>query len=228
MRNFLSLDYEFNTVNDCRGLWAAPLWMIPNLWQYGPGSGEIDSLESCPRNRMYMNFAGGGHQVKLKHNLMMPMNLHVTVRKDHAGIVTVATCVPTGKRSYQCPKPQYSNCKECLNKLNNYACYCDINADKTNKTRYQKHIYSSGGCVNGGDCIWYLVSDVWNGVDGDDGYYGCMTEVPSLGLGAAKPHMNSTCSMSVQRIFIRGTGGENGTIKLTETSPEKCKSLILD
>merc|ERR1711935_61012 len=44
MRNFTSLDYKLS-IDGCDGVWAAPLWMTPDLWQYGGGSGEIDSVE---------------------------------------------------------------------------------------------------------------------------------------------------------------------------------------
>lgn len=50
MRNFRSLDYDFFAESDCRGLWTAPLWISPNLWQFpAESSGEIDSSESCQR-----------------------------------------------------------------------------------------------------------------------------------------------------------------------------------
>ena len=65
MRNFVSLDYDFS-ISKCSGIWAAPLWMTPHVWQWGAASGEIDSLEFCPRTTVVMNFAGGGHQVALK------------------------------------------------------------------------------------------------------------------------------------------------------------------
>ena len=51
---------------------------------------------------------------------------------------------------------------------------------------------------------WTLVSDVWNGVSGDDGYYGCMTAVPEPGLDAATPNYNTQCSFSVEQIRIAG------------------------
>ena len=62
MHDFVSLDYDF-AVSQCNGVWAAPLWMTPDTWQWGGGSGEIDSLEFCARDGIHMNFAGGGHQV---------------------------------------------------------------------------------------------------------------------------------------------------------------------
>jgi hypothetical protein len=50
MHDFVALDYDF-TISKCDGIWAAPQWMTPHQWQWGAGSGEIDSLEFCmPRD----------------------------------------------------------------------------------------------------------------------------------------------------------------------------------
>ena len=46
MHDFVRLDYDF-AVRGCDGVWAAPLWLTPDTWQWGAGSGEIDSLEFC-------------------------------------------------------------------------------------------------------------------------------------------------------------------------------------
>ena len=62
--DFVSLDYDFH-LEGCMGIWAAPLWMTPDTWQWDAGSGEIDSSEFCARDAFHMNFAGGGHQVRL-------------------------------------------------------------------------------------------------------------------------------------------------------------------
>lgn len=81
MHNFKSLDYDFYIKNDCRGIWAAPLWMTPHLWQWGAGSGEIDSLEFCPRDTIGLNFAGGGHQVAIDASMIESQG-HITVRSE--------------------------------------------------------------------------------------------------------------------------------------------------
>jgi len=36
MQNFTSMDYDFS-VESCLGVWAAPLWMTPDTWQWGGG-----------------------------------------------------------------------------------------------------------------------------------------------------------------------------------------------
>jgi hypothetical protein len=148
--------------------------MTPDKWQWGPGSGEIDSEEFCSRDAIHLNFAGGGSQKKLnstKFNINSSSG-HITVRKDVNGIVTIVACKKedpsTMNNNNQCLPPKYANCNECLNANNTYGCWCNSNSN---------NIYGSGGCSNGGDCMWTLVSDIWNGVSGDAGYNGCMTAV---------------------------------------------------
>lgn len=221
MRDFISLDYDF-TVEACMGVWAAPLWMTPDTWQWGGGSGEIDSLEFCARDAIYMNFAGGGHQVGLDADVFSidGSDGHITVRKDPAGIVTVAACTALDASLWggQCLAPQYSDCNECFSSNNTYACWCNESAN---------NIYGSGGCIEGTDCMWTLVSDIWNGVSGDEGYYGCMTAVPSISLEAAQPNMNSSCAFSVENIVVRG-GGPNQSIQWGEGSSTSCNVLTTD
>ena len=132
----------------------------PDTWQWGPGSGEIDSLEFCPRNGAFMNFAGGGHQLLAPGVSLDASSGHATVRKDEQGIVTIATCSSSQAKANndtlpQCDQPVYSDCNECQWKKNNtFACWC--NPGKPGNPN--PNIYGSGGCQNGGDCIWTLVS----------------------------------------------------------------------
>lgn len=214
MRDFVSLDYDF-VLGGCDGIWAAPLWMTPDKWQWGPGSGEIDSTEMCPRNSMFLNFAGGGHQVRTGFALSAAYG-HITVRKDSRGIVTIVACQSTEARANgnQCPAPRYSSCGECQNAGNSYGCWCNEAGG---------NIYGSGGCQNGGDCMWTLVSDIWNGVRGDDGYNACMTAVPGV-VGARQPNLNSNCAFSVTNIRLRG-GGPNGSMRWGPGSPASCGYL---
>ena len=218
MHDFVSLDYDFS-VASCNGIWAAPLWMTPDTWQWGAGSGEIDSLEFCPRDSIHLNFAGGGHQTAAAGFSVDGSEGHVTVRKDAAGIVTISVCTAQEAASGggQCAAPKYSTCDECLKGSNAFACWCNEGTDP-------KNIYGSGGCQNGGDCQWTLVSDVWNGVSGDAGYAGCMTAVPSIGLDARKPNLKSSCALSVQKITLRG-GGPNQSLQWGKGSPAECAVL---
>ena len=222
MHDFVSMDYDFY-IDSCLGVWAAPLWMTPDTWQWGAGSGEIDSLEFCARDAIHLNFAGGGHQVELDPTQYSidDSNGHITVRKDDEGIVTITACTlqEATDNKGQCVSPVYSDCNECQWGTNNtYACWCNPDAD---------NIYGSGGCAEGTDCEWTLVSDLWNGVTGDSGYYGCMTAVPEIGLEAATPNLNSTCSFSVENIIIRG-GGPNESLQWGSGSPSSCSVLTPD
>lgn len=144
MHDFIALDYDFD-VDSCMGIWAAPLWMTPDTWQWGGGSGEIDSLEFCARDAIHMNFAGGGHQVELnpaQFNIDSSSG-HVTVRKDEEGIITVVTCSHEDiSDDDQCNAPMYSDCDDCMNEGNDYACWCNA----------PDNIYGSGGCQNNTVC----------------------------------------------------------------------------
>ena len=215
MRNFTSMDYDVN-LESCQGAWAAPLWLTPDTWQWDSGSGEIDSLEACPRTNLYMNFAGGGNQVQTGESFTLTdtSDAHVTVRKDIDGIVSIVTCNSGALVDGQCAAAQYQGCDDCM-QSNKFACWC-------NGT---DNIYGSGGCTDGTDCLWTLVADIWNGVDGDAGYHGCMVEVPELGLEAGKPNLSSKCTVSVENIVLRGQGG--GALKFGAGSPEACAALTL-
>jgi len=215
MHDFVSLDYDFH-VSNCNGIWAAPMWMTPDKWQWGAGSGEIDSMEMCPRDAIALNFAGGGHQVKTNYNIDNAEG-HVTVRKDNAGIVTISICNFNEVQGGHCPAPSYSNCATCLNGGNRFACWCNEGTNPPN-------IYGSGGCQNGGNCLWTLVSDVWNGVRGDEGYQACMNAVPGIGLGARVPNLRSSCAFSVENIILRG-GGPNGSLRWPGGTPAYCSVL---
>lgn len=217
MRDFVSLDYDFG-VEGCDGVWAAPLWMTPDDWRWGGGSGEIDSLEFCSRDSIHLNFAGGGHQTVASAFSIDGAAGHVTVRKDAAGIVTISAC-PAAEAAAshgQCAAPQYKSCAECLNATNTYGCWCNAESDPPN-------IYGSGGCAKGSDCMWTLVSDIWNGVSGDAGYKGCMTAVGGV-VDAGKPNLKSSCAISVERIVLRGSG-PGGRLKWGEGSPASCSVL---
>ena len=78
-----------------------------------------------------MNFAGGGHQVELPASQFSidGSEGHVTVRKDDAGIVTIATCTAAEANATgtgQCATPVYADCDECQWGSNNtYACWCN-------------------------------------------------------------------------------------------------------
>lgn len=165
------------------------MWLTPNTWQWGGGSGEIDSLEFCPRSGINMNFAGGGNQITLQDD---PDDAEgfVTVRKDEAGIVTTVRCEGLDPSTGMCPPPSYASCSNCMSSQS-FACYCDDD---------NGNIYGSGGCQPDTDCTWTMVSDIWNGVDGDDGFYGCMTEVEELGLAKGQVS-HIACQKHSARLF---------------------------
>ena len=226
MHDFKSLNYDW-TMSRCRGVWAAPLWMSPDTWKWGPGSGEIDGSELCLRKKMQMNFAGGGHEVELDPYDIDEAWGHTTIRKDDAGIITVTTCKASEAEANggECFKPKYKDCKDCefgeRGPDKEYACWC--NEDPNQK---QMNIYGSGGCAEGANCEWTLLSDVWNGVGGDQSYHGCMGEVPSLGVDENEPNYNSHCEFSVENILVKGHG-LNGALQWGKGSPNYCRHLTV-
>ena len=217
MHDFVSMDYDF-AVSGCNGIWAAPLWMVPDTWQWGADSGEIDSLEFCSRDSIHLNFAGGGHQVKLQGLSIDSAAGHITVRKDVAGIVTIVACTraEASANANQCAAPVYKDCPSCLSGNNTFGCWCNAGSTPPN-------IYGSGGCTTGTDCMWTLISDLWNGVSGDAGYAGCMTAVPGV-VDKGKPNLKSSCALSVEKIVLRGSG-PNGSLRWGGGSPAQCAAL---
>jgi len=226
MHDFKSLNYDWTT-SRCSGVWAAPLWMSPDTWQWGPGSGEIDGSEFCMRRKMQMNFAGGGHEVEVDNFNINEAWGHTTIRKDDAGIITATTCTASEAEANggECFKPKYKDCKDCewgeRGSDKEYACWC--NEDPNQK---QVNIYGSGGCSEGANCEWTLLSDVWNGVGGDQSYKGCMGEIPELGLDQNEPNYNSHCEFSVENILVKGHG-LNGALQWGKGSPSYCRHLTV-
>ena len=53
-----------------------------------------------------------------------------------------------------------------------------------------------------------------------------MTAVPSIGLPAGKPNLQSDCKFSVEAITVRG-GGIGGKIRWGGNSPASCDALTV-
>lgn len=150
---------------------------------------------------------------------MVQYSSHITIRKDESGIITVSACDATNDREGQCPEPIYSDCDECMEASNTYACYCD---DDT----MPQHIYGSGGCeARGGDCKFKMMSDIWNGLWGDSGYTNCMASVTEIGLTEGQPNLRSECVISVERVVVRGD--ESGEGVFSDTSASSCSGFAL-
>jgi len=180
MHDIDQLDFDIDMVG-CGGTWAAPLWMTPDHWAGGGSSGEIDMVENCPSDAVWNNFAGGGTQVKTSAD-PNSWSGHTTMRKqaDSDGVqsIRVQSCEPTGGS-------------------------CSTNAE----VAYLRDIYGLNGC-EGANCMYTMVSDIWNGNSGDDGYAGC---------AGGKPHYSSGCSISVTNIRFKAAEG---------TFTGKCAALL--
>lgn len=157
---------------DCYGTWAAPLWLTPDYWYDGGSSGEIDMIENCPETEVCANFAGGGNPHCYSEISPDNWHGHMTLWKSSDGDVTVALCDSQG-----------SSCS------------------KFGTTGTYPSWYSSNACTNGQDCMFTMVSDIWIGTSGDDGYAYC-----SQGTYDA----NSKCSISVQNIQIETSSSFTG------------------
>jgi len=183
LRNMEQLDFDINMIN-CGGTWAAPLWMTPDYWQGGGASGEIDMMENCPTNAVYNNFAGGGSQVRVEIADPNSFQGHTTLWKqdDGNGIqsIHVRTCDPSDMLD--------GSCRE------------------EGSIAYYRDIYGANGC-RGQNCMYTLISDIWNGYAGDDGYQGCT---------GGQTHLSSGCQTSVSNIRIKAATG---------TFTGKCSSM---
>lgn len=176
MHDLDQLDFDIHMF-DCKGTWAAPLWMSPNHWQGNGESGEIDMLENCPTDKVRSNFAGGGREVSWTSdgNSVGDGNdfrAHTTLRKhdDGNGVMSI------------------------------YVKSCDRSSLKSDGTcpidgaAYLHDIYGKYGCSNG-DCQYHMISDLWNGVGGDNGWRGCTKSSTAWG---------SQCKFSVTNIRTKG------------------------
>jgi len=187
MHDFSQIDFDFQ-IKDCKNTWAAPLWTTPNQWKWGAGSGELDYLELCPSNKVMHNFAGGGTEAPV--NLPGDANNmigHLTAR-NIKGQIQVSTCPQVG--TSECDPIKYPSA----------ASYPSDEEHEMGTT-----IYDQGGCKEGGDCVYQLVSDIWNG----DGLnpQSCQVSNGKFTDGTFNP--NSDCKSIVKNIKMQGKNGQN-------------------
>jgi len=163
-------------------MWIAPLWMTQTHW-VAPNylSGEVDILESCPRDRLATNFASGGHQVAYsKEDLSLDelSDGHLTFRILSDGQVFVSVCHQKDlDDAGQCPRQPG-----------------DASYD---------NLFASHACGDTSDCHAHLIADIWNGVGGDSGYQHCMSKVDGV-ADFLKPNLKSKCHFAVTDIQVRG------------------------
>lgn len=184
MHNIEQLDFEVNMIG-CNGTWTAPLWMTPDHWEGGGSSGEIDMVENCPSNAVHSNFAGGGSQVKWSFADPNSVRFHTTMWKqaDGDGVqsIHVKSCDPGEAGSGSCSE---------------------------DGAAYLRDIYGLNGCNNGHNCMYTMVSDIWNGYSGDGGYQSC---------AGGQTHYSSGCIFSVTNIRMTAASG---------TFTGKCAALV--
>lgn len=173
MRDLTQLDFDVSMLQ-CGGTWTAPLWMTPDYWAGGGSSGEIDMSENCPAESLWSNFAGGG--VEKRWDIANPNDFqgHTTLYKlaDGDGVLSI--------RVQTCTEKQ--------------AAVAGGSCPLTEDHAYLRDIYGQNGCRDG-NCIYTMVSDIWNGWAGDEGFYSCANGEPKLG---------NKCKVSVKNIRIRG------------------------
>lgn len=184
------VDFDWNMWN-CKGTWAAPLWGCPTRWHGGGASGEIDFLENCPTSRVQTNFAGGGKQIHIK--MADPDNFegHTTMWKlpDSDGVMSlrVVTCHSDQVVDGACPYPSDGRLGE------------DI--------AYYRDIYGSNAVVMG-NSKYFLVSDIWNGVQGNGGFSAC---------AGGHTHRSTGCKTSVQNLRMKAK---------SDTFKGKCSAMM--
>jgi len=183
MHDLEQLDFDVNQIG-CKGTWAAPLWMTPDTWKDGPNSGEIDMMENCPYTQVRSNFAGdSAENTQISwtddptHDVVGSgddFQSHTTLRKQAWGDGLMSIFVRTCKQS------EVGSDGSCPND--------DGQAS-------QHDIYGKNGCSQG-NCMYRLVSDLWNGVHGDAGWTGC--------TAGGNTNYGSQCKFSVTNIKIKG------------------------
>lgn len=172
MRDFVQLDADLSMI-DCGGTWAAPLWMTPDYWEGGGSAGEIDMLENCPSSALYSNFAGGGNPKRWEISNPNSFQGHMTMWKqdDGDGIMSIRVKTCTSKEATE----------------GSGSCFEEDAA-------YYRDIYGQNGCKDG-NCMYTMVSDIWNGWAGDGGFSECTNGQPQWG---------NQCKFSVSNIRIKG------------------------
>lgn len=143
MRRLWQLDFDVSA-RDCKGTWAAPLWITPDHWAGAGKAGELDTFEFCPSDGVFSNFDGGGYQKQWQFD-GDNLDGHVTLWNKN-GSVTVKACAMSDMQGGSCTGQEAA---------------------------YYPDLYDANGCSNGGNCIYSFVSDIWNGFAGDSGYQHC-------------------------------------------------------
>lgn len=181
MHDLDQLDFDVDMVG-CEGTWAAPLWMSPNHWEGGGWSGEIDMLENCPWDQVRSNFAGASDNSK---------------QVSWTGAVGTGA-VGTGDDFKAHTTLWKQDDGNGVMSIHVKACHqSEVNSDGTcpqDGAAYLSDIYGKNGCSKG-DCVYHMISDIWNGQDGDGGWVGCTGRSTNFG---------SQCKFSVTNIRSKG------------------------
>jgi len=173
------LDFDV-TLQNCQGTWAAPLWLTPDHWAGGGRSGEIDMVELCPTDGIHSNFAGA----------YAPYGSEVKWNYDansFSGHVTMII--------------------DSAGEVTVDLCTGSAPCAKTNGGATYGNIYGSNAC-SGADCVYTFISDIWNGLEGDGGYWGCT---------GGKTNPGSTCAYSIRNIQAKASEG---------AFPSHCAALV--
>jgi len=175
MHEVQQIDFDLR-LSLCGSTWAAPLWLTPDYWAGGGASGELDLVELCPAGDVWTNFAGAeapiGYQSKWEFADPNYFIGHVTMWKNEdggKGGVTAKMCDETER--------------------DNHGGHCS-----GKNAAYYPSVYGSNGCSSSHDCMFTMVSDIWNGYSGDGGFYACSAGYPQT----------DTCRTSVRNIRIKG------------------------
>lgn len=191
MRDFEQLDFDMQMIG-CKGVWAAPLWALPN--QYigkGKVSGEIDMVENCPNTKVETHFAGGGTQASWSSN-PNDYTSHTTMWKVNGKKgkpdIHVRSC------SYSEAAKNGGSCKHSGKNVNK-AVLADI--------------YGKNACSQG-DCVYRFISDMWNGLEGNGGFKSCQK---------GKPKKGTPCKYSLTNIRTKGVPQSGKCAALDSSSP---------
>jgi len=153
----------------CDDVWTAPLWLTPARWHSPQGqSGEIDMMETCKNNH-----GRDGKGFWMKSSIM---------------------CSQHREHGQDCREPLYSSGSS-SNGVKRFKAAIDrdgtwtMTMDGSLVSKYPHYLKTTFGA----NMQYHLVSDVWNGGNGDKGWHGC---------GQLSPH--TKCNFKVTNIQLNG------------------------
>jgi hypothetical protein len=151
IKNLKSLKFTFR-LQGCNHIWIAPIWFTPDPWDKPQcQSGEIDLLESCKGPRLQTSFGDMRASQTCTSSKSNLTNLTLEDNKDYDFRMDV---------------------EQDQNNVTLVFYYKASSASTWIKRGVRENYQETHGWQQY-PSSYHLISDVWNGGDGDEGYQGC-------------------------------------------------------